>query len=179
MVKLQDFAQSMGVTDRAIQKHIKKYAEELDGLIERKGPNGTWLTDEACELLRSKMKQQSIAVFDEDPRLKELQDRVRELEARVDKKEQLLAIAQEQVQRAQERADLLQEQAREVKLLEADIERRIQNEKEIAARAVSAENRLSETEEELKVAREWLEDITTANFWERRKILKDFKKSKE
>lgn len=64
MIKLQDFAKQMGVTDRAIQKHLKNYADEFDGLFQRRGPNGTWLTDEACELLRSKMKQQPIVLGD-------------------------------------------------------------------------------------------------------------------
>ena len=64
MIKLQDFAKECGVTDRAIQKHLVKYADELNGLYERKGPNGTWLSDAACDILRSKMKQQPIVVSD-------------------------------------------------------------------------------------------------------------------
>ena len=56
MIKLQDFAREMNVTDRAIQKHLKNYAAEFEGLYKRKGPNGTWLSDEACEILRSKMR---------------------------------------------------------------------------------------------------------------------------
>ena len=104
MVKLQDFAQSMGVTDRAIQKHIKKYAAELDGLIERKGPNGTWLTDEACELLRSKMKQLPLAILEADPRAERLEERVRELENRLDEKDRILTFTQKQVMELQEKA---------------------------------------------------------------------------
>ena len=74
MIKLQDFAKQQGVTDRAIQKHLKTYADELEGLYQRKGPNGTWLTDEACEILRGKMKQPPAPViFEEDPRVKELE----------------------------------------------------------------------------------------------------------
>lgn len=64
MVKLQDFARECGVTDRQVQRLLKKYEAELEGLYERKGPNGTWLTDEACQVLRSKMKQQPIVVGD-------------------------------------------------------------------------------------------------------------------
>lgn len=64
VIKLQDFAKECGVTDRAIQKHLVKYADELNGLYERKGPNGTWLSDAACDILRSKMKQQPIVVSD-------------------------------------------------------------------------------------------------------------------
>lgn len=64
MIKLQDFARQCGVTDRAIQKHLKTYAAELDGLYQRKGPNGTWLSDEACEILRSKIKRQPMVILD-------------------------------------------------------------------------------------------------------------------
>lgn len=81
MIKLQDFARECGVTDRAVQKHLKTYAEELEGLFERRGPNGTWLTDEACEILRSKMKQQPIAVFEADPRIGQLEHELSEVKA--------------------------------------------------------------------------------------------------
>lgn len=64
MIKLQDFAKQMGVTDRAIQKHLIKYADEFEGLYQRKGPNGTWLSNEACEILRTKMRQQPMVVSD-------------------------------------------------------------------------------------------------------------------
>lgn len=64
MIKLQDFARECGVTDRQIQRLLKKYEGDLTGLFERKGSNGTWLTNEACEILRSKMKQQPIVVGD-------------------------------------------------------------------------------------------------------------------
>jgi len=81
MIKLQDFAKECGVTDRAIQKHLKNYAEELEGLYERKGPNGTWLSEEACNILRSKMKQQPIVVGDAESgrKIEELQEENRKL----------------------------------------------------------------------------------------------------
>ena len=65
MIKLQDFAKQQGVTDRAIQKHLKKYEQELDGLFVRKGPNGTWLSEEACDIIRSKMKSAPAEVYDD------------------------------------------------------------------------------------------------------------------
>lgn len=80
MIKLQDFAKQQGVTDRAIQKHLKTYAEELEGLYQRKGPNGTWLTDEACEILRSKMKQAPITLVTPSEREEELQTKIQNLE---------------------------------------------------------------------------------------------------
>ena len=73
MIKLQDFATNQGVTDRQVQRLIKKYATELEGMVDRRGHNGTWLADEACEILRGKMRQAPIAVFEDDPRSSRLE----------------------------------------------------------------------------------------------------------
>lgn len=124
MIKLQDFARECGVTDRAIQKHLKTYAAELEGHFERKGPNGTWLDEEACQILRSKMKQLPPAVIDGET-LREndkLKKRVDELETRLSDKERLLALAQQQVQTAQDRVNELQLQAGKVLALEERLE---------------------------------------------------------
>lgn len=104
MIKLQDFARQQGVTDRAIQKHLKTYAEELDGLFQRKGPNGTWLTDEACEILRSKMKQQPVVLVDNQAQmdLAEAKARIEELqEQRVKAAEKLAALYEWKAEKAQ------------------------------------------------------------------------------
>lgn len=135
MIKLQDFARQMGVTDRAVQKLLKKYEAELSGTFERKGPNGTWLTDEACEILRGKMKQQPVTVFEEDPRVGQLQERVADLEHRLDEKDKLLAIANQQVQDSQDKVAQLQETNAKVALLEA-------GNKAAEARAADLEGRL-------------------------------------
>ena len=124
MIKLQDFARECGVTDRAIQKHLKTYAEELEGLYQRKGPNGTWLTDEACRILRSKMKQQPIVVGDSEIYRKN-EDLQKEIEALKDK----LILAQEQallsqnaLAEAQAARAALEASEREKKLLEGFIQ---------------------------------------------------------
>lgn len=54
-VKLNDFARECGVTERAIQKHLKNLADELQGHYERRGPNGTWLDETAMGIIRSRM----------------------------------------------------------------------------------------------------------------------------
>ena len=64
MIKLQDFARQLGVTDRQVQRLLRKYEDEFEGLIERRGNNGTWLSDEACGLLRSKTRQLPVAPYD-------------------------------------------------------------------------------------------------------------------
>lgn len=108
MIKLQDFARDCGVTDRAIQKHLKTYATELEGLFERKGPNGTWLSDEACKILKSKMKQQPLVVFDEDPRIGEMEKKIRKLEDRLERKELYIEVLEEGSRQKQERLNLLE-----------------------------------------------------------------------
>lgn len=141
MIKLQDFAKQQGVTDRAIQKHLKKYEAELEGLFERKGPNGTWLTDEACEILRGKMKQQPVVVSEPDPRVERLEERVRELEEQVSEKDKLLSLAHQQVQSAQAQVAQLQEASAKVALLEADnkaVRQRAEKAEELAANTSNA-----------------------------------------
>lgn len=72
MIKLQDFARQSGVSERQVHRLVKKYESELEGLMERKGHNGTWLSDEACEVLRSHMKQQPVTVVTENDLHKEM-----------------------------------------------------------------------------------------------------------
>lgn len=117
MIKLQDFARECGVTDRAIQKHLKTYAAELEGLYERKGPNGTWLSDEACEILRSKMKTQPVMIYDA-----ESNERLLQLEEENMKLREMLSKAQEHVSQAQERLSAAQEQLLETKGAQARLE---------------------------------------------------------
>lgn len=90
MKKLQDFAREMGVTDRMIQKHLRTHAAELEGHYERKGPNGTWLDDEAQEIIRSKMRQTPVAIFEEDPRVKRQQAEIEDLREQLKKKDTVL-----------------------------------------------------------------------------------------
>lgn len=159
MIKLQDFAKQQGVTDRAIQKHLKTYAEELDGLYQRKGPNGTWLTDEACEILRSKMKQAPAPiVFEEDPRVKELEAANKELQKQLNEANlnfqkyaantaATLAEANKQLQLA-ERASSLEAENSNLRTEKCSLEQKI-------AEAEKASQKLSE---ELTGANKALED---------------------
>lgn len=118
MIKLQDFAAQQGVTDRQMQRLLKKYAEELEGLYERRGSNGTWFSEEACELLRSKMKKAPVGV--PDSKVKELEAKIEELRKSLDEKEKLIAVAQQQAQNALNHSLELQKIADKVPLLEAD-----------------------------------------------------------
>lgn len=131
MIKLQDFARECGVTDRQIQRLLKKYEEELTGLFERKGQNGTWLSEEACDILRSKMKQLPPAVVDGETARENdhLKNRIRELEQMMGEKDKLLTLAQKQVQQAQDLNAQLQEKVGRVYALEEgkkDLEGRLE-----------------------------------------------------
>ncbi len=134
MIKLQEFAKQQGVTDRQIQRLLKKYESELKGLFERQGTNGTWLSEEACSLLRSKMKSQPIDIYDDakdreierlNRRIAELEERVEakdkridKLEDRVDQKEDELLIAQNALKmiedKSRERIEAAVKEAEEV-----------------------------------------------------------------
>lgn len=93
MIKLQDFAAGCGVTDRQIQRLIKKYESEIEGHFERKGPNGTWLDEEACQILRSKMKVKEVVL--EDKRVNDLLQQIKELQDRIEKKDVIIERLQE------------------------------------------------------------------------------------
>lgn len=118
MIKLQDFARERGVTDRQIQRLLQKYAAELKGLYERKGVNGTWLTDEACDILCSKMKTPPPAPFQEDPRVAVLEQKLAEVTLQLREKDKLLTLSQKTAQEAQNKVAELLEEAAKVKALE-------------------------------------------------------------
>lgn len=139
MIKLQDFAKECGVTDRAIQKHLVKYADELNGLYERKGPNGTWLSDAACDILRSKMKQQPIVVSDGS-----LARQAEELKAEnVQLLKELHNVQTDIIELQRQNTKLIAENAR-ISLLEADNETKAQQLTDAEKSAQSANLKLSE-----------------------------------
>lgn len=175
MIKLQDFAKQMGVTERAIQKHIRKYSVELEGTYERKGPNGTWLSDEACDILRTKMKQAPVVMMS-DPSEREaaLQAENEALRAKLFEVQQqytdyvssttkTLQKASSQIALA-ERAGEYKERADSLKvengLLSADRDK-------WKDKATEADNAAQKASEEL--LREQTRPITLAEWWQRRK----------
>lgn len=170
MIKLQDFAREQGVTDRQIQRLLKKYAADLEGLFERQGQNGTWLTDEACEFLRSKMiKPPAPIIFDADPRIAELTEKL-------DEKERLLAAAQATAGAAQERVAVLQEKIGAVLALEATAASLRAEKESLEARAQEADKNAQEARAELTEARRVMQkelDDAIAAFNQRTKELED------
>lgn len=145
MIKLQDFAAQQGVTDRQIQRLIKKYESEIEGKFERRGPNGTWLSDEACEILRGKMKKQPIAVFDEDPQVKRMEAELRDLREQMKEKDDQMKEKDKMIYRLIDQNQQLQLEAGKVHLIEAKAS-------EAAERAATAEKEKKEAEDRAAAA---------------------------
>lgn len=204
MLKLQDFSKQQGVSDRQVQRLLKKYEKELEGLFERKGPNGTWLSDEACEILRGKMKTQPVAVYEEDPKVALLQQENEALRRQLDKANEdfrryaagtaeALSKATAQLQLA-ERAEAYQAKAREAEERAAQAERQttlaIQGKLEVELaleeekeRAQTAEDVAELNAQEAARAKAEAEDLraqivelAAAGLIKRRKIRKQLKK---
>lgn len=136
MIKLQDFARQMGVTDRAIQKHLKNCEADLQGHFERKGPNGTWLDDYAQTFIQERMKQQPVVVYDDSA--SELVDANRKLEQENKELQKKLIEAYELLTAAKEQQLRLQGELTEQKL--------------IAAKADAAELALTDARERAETA---------------------------
>lgn len=56
LIKLTDFAEQNRITDRTVQKHIKENEKILEGHVERRGKQGTWLDDFAVAFLKDKIQ---------------------------------------------------------------------------------------------------------------------------
>lgn len=156
MVKLKDFAIERGVTDRQVQRLLKKYEAELAGQFERRGQNGTWLSDDACEFLVSKMRSNPVVVGDGE-QYREMQ-RLREENEKLLREQtqlwQLLADREQQLRLAAE------EKAEHAKLLaEADAKQLLLEQKEQEAadqrqRADAAEAEKLELAAQVKAMKE-------------------------
>lgn len=150
MIKLQDFARECGVTDRAIQKHLKNHEAHLEGHFERRGKNGTWLDQTAQEYIRSLMVQQPIVVGDAETH--------REVEALKEENRALLKAlngAKDRIIELQDTRLQLEAAERETKILEgfvadAKAEIRTLTEEKVAEVAAAREEATRATEERFR-----------------------------
>ena len=125
------FAEENGVTLRAVQAHMKKYAAELEGHIVRYGaPRGTYLDETAQEIIAAHLVKDPVAVMDTA-----LTEEVERLRAELDEaRRQTIALLEEKAALSEralkaETAQALAEATQE------DQERRIQEAEERAAAA--------------------------------------------
>lgn len=96
MIKVQDFATKYGVTDRQVQRLLKKYEDEMAGHYERQGANGTWIDETGERILRSKMRQAPIVLHDS-----EVGQKIARLEQENETLKDKLILALEKVQEQQ------------------------------------------------------------------------------
>lgn len=176
-IKLQDFARQQGVTERTVQKHLKKHEAELEGHFERKGPNGTWLDDYAQDFIRGHLIQSPIVVYDnEAARLKEEN---LELHKKLTDAYELLSSAREQQMGLIEELGaqrLLAAKAEDVERERQQAEERARAAEDIAeAEAQEAERAKAEAE----ALRAQLDEIAGAGHWKRRKLVKKLSKERK
>ena len=55
-VRLRDFAEMHRISERTVQVHIKNNESELQGHVERRGKQGTWLDEFAVEFLLDRIQ---------------------------------------------------------------------------------------------------------------------------
>lgn len=180
-IKLQDFARQQGVTERTVQKHLKKHEAELEGHFERKGPNGTWLDEYAQDFIKGHLIQSPIVVYDNEAA--RLKDENLELQKR-------LTAAYERLSNAQEYQMSLLEDLNAQKLLAAKTEEaeqarmRALNELEEARQKAQTAEDIAEAEAqeaarakaEAEELRGKLEQIASSGRWKRKKIIKKLRK---
>lgn len=158
MIKLQDFARECGVTDRAIQKHLKKHEQELAGHFQRMGPNGTWIDDDAQEFIRNLMVKKSVAVTDRQTlrELEQLKAKIVLLEERIERKDILIENLQ---QTRDEKQKLLD--AAERKLLESEeqAQKKIEEAVKTAEDKLKLEIEVQQREAENKLKNHFQEEI--------------------
>ena len=149
LVRLRDFAAANGVTERTMQKHLRKLETELAGHYDRRGPAGTWIDETAQQMILSKLQRSLPAVVDTS--ILEENERL---------KNELLAVYRQNT-------ELLEENKGQQKLLLAaenvanqlnDANTRVEELKgrvsQEAERADAAENKISEMEKELRELRD-------------------------
>ena len=172
MIKLQDFARERGVSERAIQKHLKNNEDVLQGHFERRGKNGTWLDEYAQEYIRARMIQQPVVV---------LEDKTAELEQKNNELQEKLLFAYQRIDTLHEMHQARLEELNEQKLLaakatyaieqadreaaaRADAEERARSE---AARAAELEAKIAALESDVDAAKKENEALRCRSLWQR------------
>lgn len=176
MIKLQDFARDCGVTDRAIQKHLKNHEKQLEGHFQRRGKNGTWLDQTAQEYIRSLMVQQPIVVGDAG-QLQEnddLRNKVTVLQEKLIAAQELLLEANKAIAEGNDaRLALAASEAAQAALeasrdeFKAQAEKNAQRASEEAQKAAEAAQREQEALREAQTLREQLEALKGRSWWAR------------
>lgn len=167
-IKLQDFAKQNGVTDRAIQRHIKKHEKELQGHVIRKGPNGTWMDEFAQMYVKNLLREHPIVVSEVSEQVTNLQaENKRLLEALNDAKDIIIDLKDQNAE--------LRLQTASVARLEADNEAVRQKAAQAVDAAQKAQGELTAAQERERLLREYaaaLEEWCALGWLKRRRTPK-------
>lgn len=169
MIKLQDFAVSCGVGDKAIYQHIKRHSKDLEGHIERKGRNGTWLDDFAQDYIRGRMVKQSLVLGDSQSiqEAQELRERVDDLQSQLIAAQKAMLAMHEQL-RIGEAAQLALEAAQhERNELKEQLTNETKRADENALEAALARKAFADEAEAHGKAKEQIQEMRNRNLWER------------
>lgn len=123
MIKVNDFALEKGVSRQAIYKHLNNHKEVLQNHIEKRGKNGTWLDDFACDYISKLMITNPVVLGDgrqqaEIERLKKENDEL---------KNKLIEVQEKGIQ-AIEHISALKDKVVELKLSNQEMQLRLEYE---------------------------------------------------
>lgn len=173
-IKLQDFARQNGVTDRTVQKHLKKHEKALEGHFERKGPHGTWLDEYAQDFIREHLIQSPIVVYDDEA------GRLKEENLKLQKQ---LTEAYQRLSDTLEYQRTLLQDLNEQKLLAAKVESAEEQRLEAEERARAAEDIAEAAGQDAETAKgtaaalqAQLDELASSGRWKRKKLVKKLRK---
>ena len=166
MIKLQDFASKYGVTDRQVQRLLKKHEDEMTGHFERKGSNGTWIDETGERILRSKMRQAPVIVHDT-----EVGQKIAHLEQENEVLKNKLLLAYEKMNEQQALLNdataskfMLQAAEKEVSILEGFLKEAKEN---IEHLQEEKENAVKEKQEEIDQLKAELQAEKSKTIWQK------------
>lgn len=165
VIKLNDFAEMQGVSVRTIQKKLtaSRYQEQLEGEFIRTASDGTWLSEEAVEFLKSTFRTQSVGFVSDtvyEKQIAELKqekfeiqqkftDYVAQVTPLLQKASEQLALAEASEQNRQ-RADALEAQIADLSLKMDEKDKHLQ---EVQKTAQTVQDELTAAKEQLSVER--------------------------
>lgn len=195
MMRLSEFARIYNISERHARRLLQENEADIAGHYDRRGREGTYLDDVAVEVLKNKLQKQYDVMVQQSA-----SDRERELEQQVTMLSMRYAAAMEKLVENAGAVALLEAAKEDKTKLEGRVEQaeKDRHQMEVALegmrrdaqsradealvaeeKRIEAEERYVATEKKLIEKERLLEELATAGFWQRRKILKNLKKSKE
>ncbi len=158
-VRLRDWASLNCITERTVQIHIKENQEALEGHIERKGKQGTWLDDFAQEFLIEKIQLPSRKeVYQPTARENALLIELKEANKRLAEAERRAAINAEAAGKVLLLEEAKTQQATQIDTLTRENAVLSHDNEELGQKIAQAEENAQKASQELLDARKQFED---------------------